>query len=962
MSYAPSSIPGLPAGVDPQLRQFLSAIKENLEVRLRQRGNALDASPTFKDLLDTGLLKIKDGVTTIGGRQYTADQLLGLVQTTLPDWITSDTAPPAPTDLTVAAIGTAVTLNWSPSQFDQYGQTEVWRATSNNLSAAVRIGSTTGQTYVDSLPAPDSIYYYWIRDAAQNGLLSAFNDVNGTGTSAGPDAPVVSYVFSGPDVVFSWISPTSNLIVQYYIVEALVGASWEQIDIVGGNLYRRRADWLGQRQFRIKGVDVQGNIGVGGLVSATIAAPGAPTLSHSYDGDSAVLSWVEPAAGTLPIAAYRVYATAQNPSNLVAEQLSTVFRTKVTWASRSYLVTAVDTAGNEGVAASRLITASPPQQPVLSASFDGEFVRLSWSATAGSLPISYYDLRFGATYETGVPMATLSVSSFSIRADWTGIRKFWIAAVDAADNESTPASVDVNVSVPGTPGVSTKIVNNTVVLSWGTVASALPLAEYEVRRGAVWASAEFVAKVSATNFSLPINWTGSQTYLVAARDSLNNVGAAGAAVVSVNAPSSPTVAAEFVGPDLVLSWNVPSATLPIIEYEIRFGSTFAGATSLGRVAATTYTLRGNWSGNRTFWIAAIDQNGNVGDAGSSSVVVTNSPAPVLNVEVVDNNVLLRWNEVQGTLPTETYELRRGSTFASAAVIGAKSGAFTTVFETNAGQYTYWLAAIDIAGNYGTPASTTATVAQPPDYFLAATFVSTYSGTKVNAAIDVSGNLVIPVNTTQTWTSHFTSKGWSTPQDQINAGYPYFIQPGNTSGYYEEVFDYGTTLAAMKVSVDFLMKTIAGTISSSSVTITTALDSGFTSNVQSSVSSQMYAVNFRYVKVRISVTATDDKGVGEISNLKVKLDAKTKTQSGTITANAGDSGGTIVYITDDKTSTGNKLFVDVEAITLTPLGTTTPLIALYDFTDTPDPLSFKILLYNAAGVRQTGTVSYSVRGY
>ena len=80
MTYKPVSIPSLPVNTDPQMRQFLSSIKESLEVRLNQRGNALDSSPTFHDLLDTGILKIKDGVTTIGGKQYTADQLLGLVQ------------------------------------------------------------------------------------------------------------------------------------------------------------------------------------------------------------------------------------------------------------------------------------------------------------------------------------------------------------------------------------------------------------------------------------------------------------------------------------------------------------------------------------------------------------------------------------------------------------------------------------------------------------------------------------------------------------------------------------------------------------------------------------------------------------------------------------------------------------------------------------------------------------------
>lgn len=697
MSYSPSSIPGLPPGVDPQLRQFLSAIKENLEVRLRQRGNALDASPTFRDLLDTGILKIKDGVTTIGGRQYTAEQLLGLVQFTLPDWITSDTAPPPPTGLLVTSDKTNTILVWDESTFDQYASTEVWRAGSNNLSLAVKIGSTSGTTFTDGLPDPGSAYYYWIRDVAFNFLAGPFNDVNGASTNLGPSPTVVSSRFVGADVELSWPTPTSNLAVALYNVEYLEGGIWLPFDLVSGNSYRFKVTWSGSRQFRVSAVDINGNQGAGGTTTVTVPAAAAPQVTVSFDGEQLLLSWEDPAS-VLPVDRYEVYENSVSSANLVATLYATVFRTKVLFSAKTYLVRAIDSAGNPG----------------------------------------------------------------------------------------TARSVPVNIALPS--------------------------------------------------------------------------------------------------------------------------------------------------------------------------------VATLNSEVIDNNVLFRWTAQAGSLPIRTYELRRGSTYASSTLIGLKDGGFTTVFEAPQVQtvYTYWLTAVDTAGNYGAPKSVSATVNQPPDYVLATNFISAFAGTKSNAALDVDGELVLPVNTTETWTQHFTNRSWAGPSAQVAAGYPYYAQPGNLSGYYEEVLDYGAVLVAMKVTVSFLLQTLGGSLSSS-VQITTALDSGFTSNVQTFSGAQAYAINFRYIKVRITVTATNDQGVGVLSNLTTKLDTKLKTLTGSVYTNASDSGGTTVYLTDDKSSTGPKTFIDVESITVAAQGTT-PLYAIYDFTDTYSPLSFKVLLFNSSGTRVSGTVSYSVRGY
>ena len=59
---------------------------------------------------------------------------------------------------------------------------------------------------------------------------------------------------------------------------------------------------------------------------------------------------------------------------------------------------------------------------------------------------------------------------------------------------------------------------------------------------------------------------------------------------------------------------------------------------------------------------------------------------------------------------------------------------------------------------------------------------------------------MPVNATETISAHFSTRSWNTPQDQVNASFPLFIQPNLSPGYYEEVIDYGSVLAGCKITV------------------------------------------------------------------------------------------------------------------------------------------------------------------
>lgn len=703
MSYKPSAIPNLPAAIDPALRQFLTAVKESLEVRTSQRGHPLDASPTFRDLLSTGLLKIKDGITSIGGKSYTADQLVSMVQTAVPSWITSDTAPPAPTGLSVSADKASIVLRWSASTFDAYAYTEVWRARQNNLSNAIKVGSTSGTEYIEALP-DDGVYYYWIRDISRAFIAGAFNDINGAASSDEPGAVSVVYRLVGSDIELTWPTPTSNLSVTLYWLEFMSDGVWVEQALLSGNSTRFKVTWSDAREFRLTAIDINGNAGAPASFSVSVSPPLATAPTYAFDGEQVVVSWNEPLSD-LPITHYEVFDN--DTGNLVATQNATTFRTKVFWTQRTIYVRAVNSSGAPG--------------------------------------------------------------------------------------------------------------------------------------------------------------------------------AFGAAAVTVQLP--------------------------------------------------------------TVYASALGDN-------------------TIDVTVIDNNVLFRWKAIQGSLPILAFELRRGSAWETAELIGRKDGGFTTVFEAPQTQttYTYWLAAIDSAGFYGPAVSASATVNQPPDYVLAAHHVSTLSGTKVNAIVE-QGLLVIPVNTGETYAQHFFTRGWGSPADQVAASYPVFIQPGVSSGYYEEVFDYGATLAAMKITVSYLLNIVAGALSGVSVELMAALDSAFTQNVQVFSAEQAYAINFRHVKFRITVTASDDRGLFTLENIRLTLDVKLKTQSGTIYANAADhaTGGTLVYLTEDKTSSGKKSFIEVDSISVSP-NSSAAVIAIYNFVDTYQPQSFRVLLFDASGAPASGSVSYSVRGY
>jgi hypothetical protein len=102
---------------------------------------------------------------------------------------------------------------------------------------------------------------------------------------------------------------------------------------------------------------------------------------------------------------------------------------------------------------------------------------------------------------------------------------------------------------------------------------------------------------------------------------------------------------------------------------------------------------------------------------------------------------------------------------------------------------------------------------------------------------------------------------------------------------------------------------------------------------------------------------------ETTILNQRLGVKLKTLSGRVVAMSADqgAGGTIAYLTDNGLVTGNPYFIDVDAIVLTAEGTT-PMYALLNYNDVPNPTYFRVLVYDHNGTIQNNIgVRWEARG-
>jgi len=479
--------------------------------------------------------------------------------------------------------------------------------------------------------------------------------------------------------------------------------------------------------------------------------------------------------------------------------------------------------------------------------------------------------------------------------------------------------------------------------------------EWRVSTGAAgaWETAQVLEQSGGTSHLWAVQTAGAFTACVAAVDALGNRSTPASIAGSVTAPTVSTLTATFSGTDLQLDYTGVPGAFAIGGYELRYGDAFATATVAGVYQVTRHTRRIEWGGARRWWVAAVDVKGNRGTPASVDTVVT-VPGPITGsrAEVVDNNALLYWTApASGTLPIDRYEVRKGASWSAGTVVGSNGNStFTAIFEQQAGVYTYWVAAFDSAGNTGTPVGIPATINQPPDYVLRTQIRSTFAGTATNLYLE-DGTLLGPV-APETWSQHFESRGWTSPQAQIDAGFPLYAEPSVATATYEEAFDYGTALPPTIVTVTLGATVIAGQVATS-CQIYTKLASADAWTAAAAGATSVLAASFRYVRVVWTFSGSPGANLIRVTSFDVKLSNKLRTDSGRFVITNAAAGVFVPF---------GVAFIDADTPLCQAAGTTA-LLPIVDFADVPNPSGFTVYLVNPqTGAKVTGSGSWTARGY
>ena len=168
MASTPTKVPGLPAipsNASPDLKAYLKALGEALEIRLGRRGDQRDRAITLRELIDSGLAKELKSVPFNPNKS--SETHVGISSINGPHLLT----PPTPSGFTVSGAFKNVVLNWSDPNFiySNHSYTEVFR---QNAQAADPDGIALAQTMSGS------------GNLNLNGVLMTENATNGTSVNS----------------------------------------------------------------------------------------------------------------------------------------------------------------------------------------------------------------------------------------------------------------------------------------------------------------------------------------------------------------------------------------------------------------------------------------------------------------------------------------------------------------------------------------------------------------------------------------------------------------------------------------------------------------------------------------------------------------------------------------------------------------------------------------------------------
>ncbi len=641
----------------------------------------------------------------------------------------------------------------------------------------------------------------------------------------------------------------------------------------------------------------------------------------------------------------------------------------------SFELVSVDTLGlKSSPAAAATATVEAPAEP--SPTYEvltTEGARIRWQDCMTTWGIDHYVVEDLYTGET----MNYADTQFSISPRPIGnVYDFHIQAVDIFQNVGPVKDFSVSIGEIEAPKPSASVDGTQLVISWSVVLSPFQIDVYEVADD----TGKVLGKVKGTSFRFLAPAAGIWNYRVRAVDIIGQTSAWGECGITLTSPKAPQVSAVLEDDHIALTWSQPAldgSQVPVIAYDVvrqweverDDGLVETMEQDYGRTDALALSVPAVTAGDHSFMVRAVDNSGNIGPWGYADFVAQ-APGRVtfFDCSAVDNNVMIYYTAPNFVFfPIKEYLIEEISDGLSAE-IGRTDANFFADIRSAAGDYTYGVTPVDIAGNLGQRSTITIAVSSPPDFILYSDYHSLFNGSKTNMILDGEGHMIGPVPVNETWQENAErvagQLGMSAEnvswQDKIDGGMQYFVSPPVESGVYSEIVDVGTLIPSTKISVIITSDALEDNPS-------------FTCKIEVSEDKQawrtaaenataVYATSFRYVRYTLTWTG----GLVSVSDIYYRLDVKRKMDFGQVAVAADDNGEGWVSMEKTPMLTGKWVpftvaFTDVQSFPQPQVVNDTGKTAHIVFEDKLNPEGFRIFALDKNGNRVAATIDWAAYG-
>jgi PQQ-dependent dehydrogenase (s-GDH family) len=349
-------------------------------------------------------------------------------------------------------------------------------------------------------------------------------------------------------------------------------------------------------------------------------------------------------------------------------------------------------------------------------------VSLTWSASSDNVAVTGYDI-----YQNSTKINSALITSTSYQATGLSVNSsyaFYVVARDAAGNTSAPSNT-LNVSVPDITNPTTptnltalNVTHQSLALSWSAASDNVAVTSYDVF---VNNNKVNLSPVTGTNYAVTgLSSSTIYSIYVRAYDAAGNA-SANSPVIQITtlpdpdteAPSPPSdlAASSITHNSFDLSWTASTDNIAVTGYDVYLNNSKINA---GLVTTTGFTISGLTElTTYTVYVRAFDAAGNFANSASIPVSTTaapdtqapSTPTGLAASEVTESSLTLSWNASTDNFGVIGYEIYQDNIKINGSPVAALSFAISGL--QGATSYSYYVRAVDAAGNLSVPSSTLA---------------------------------------------------------------------------------------------------------------------------------------------------------------------------------------------------------------------------------------------------------------